>query len=52
MDQLSVRVMSFLRNNWKTLLIAALIIAGMANYEDIKAGFIDGWNMSQQPAKS
>ncbi len=52
MDQLSVRVISFLRNNWKTLLISALIIAGMANYEDIKAGFIEGWNMSQHPTKS
>lgn len=40
-------MIKFIKKNWKTVVIAAIVIIGIANYKDIKSGFIDGWNSTR-----
>ncbi len=43
MNQLLSDIKSLVRNNWKLLLLIALLITFLTNYTDIKAGISDGW---------
>lgn len=41
MNQFITDLKTLVKNNWKLILWVILIIS---NYDQIKAGFIDGWN--------
>ena len=44
MNQLINDLKTPVRNNWKILLLIVLVTLFISNYEDIKAGIVDGWN--------
>jgi transcriptional regulator with XRE-family HTH domain len=44
MNQLINDLKTLVKNNWKIILWVILITFLISNYEQIKAGFIDGWN--------
>ncbi len=44
MNQLINDLKTLVKNNWKIILWVILITFLISNYEEIKAGFIDGWN--------
>ncbi len=44
MKQLSSDMKTLLKNNWKPILIIAIVTYFVANYTEIKSGFYDGWN--------
>ena len=44
MNQLINDLKTLIKNNWKILLIIILVISLLSNYDQIKSGFVDGWN--------
>ena len=44
MNQFITDLKTLVKNNWKLILLVILIISFISNYDQIKAGFIDGWN--------
>ena len=44
MKQLIIDIKTLLRNNWKIILLFAIVIYIVSNYTDIKSGLLDGWN--------
>jgi transcriptional regulator with XRE-family HTH domain len=44
MTQLIKDLETLLKNNWKIILIIAVLILFSKNYTEIKSGFMDGWN--------
>jgi transcriptional regulator with XRE-family HTH domain len=44
MKQLMIDIKTLFRNNWKIILLIAIVIYFMSNYSEIKSGLIDGWN--------
>lgn len=44
MNQLINDLKTLVKNNWKILLLILLIIFLLSNYDEIKSGFVDGWN--------
>lgn len=36
---------TLVRNNWKIILWIVLVIFFISNYEEIKSGIVDGWNV-------
>ena len=43
MNQFLNDLKALVRNNWKIILLIVLVIFFISNYDDIKAGIIDGW---------
>ncbi len=43
MNQFLIDLKTLVKNNWKIILIIVLVIFFISNYDDIKAGIIDGW---------
>ena len=43
MNQFLNDLKALVKNNWKIILLIVLVIFFISNYEDIKAGIIDGW---------
>ena len=44
MNQFITDLKTLVKNNWKVILWVILIASFISNYDQIKAGFIDGWN--------
>lgn len=44
MNQFITDLKTLVKNNWKLILWVILIVSFISNYDQIKAGFIDGWN--------
>ena len=44
MNQFITDLKKLVKNNWKVILWGILIASFISNYDQIKAGFIDGWN--------
>ena len=44
MNQFMNDLKTLVKNNWKVILWVILIVSFISNYDQIKAGFIDGWN--------
>ena len=44
MNQLINDLKTLVKNNWKILLLILLIIFLLSNSDEIKSGFVDGWN--------
>ena len=44
MNQFITDLKTLVKNNWKVILWVILIVSFISNYDQIKAGFIDGWN--------
>lgn len=44
MNQLINDLKTLIKNNWKILLLILLVIFLLSNYDEIKSGFVDGWN--------
>ena len=44
MNQFINDLKALVKNNWKVILWVILVIFLISNYDQIKAGFIDGWN--------
>ena len=44
MNQLINDLKTLIKNNWKIILLILLVVSFLLNYEDIKSGFVDGWN--------
>ena len=44
MNQLINDLKTLIKNNWKILLVILLVIFLLSNYDEIKSGFVDGWN--------
>lgn len=44
MNQFISDLKTLFKNNWKLLILFALIIFLLGNYTDIKSGILDGWN--------
>ena len=44
MNQFITDLKTLVKNNWKVILWVILIASFITNYDQIKAGFIDGWN--------
>jgi transcriptional regulator with XRE-family HTH domain len=44
MNQLINDLKTLIKNNWKILLLILLVIFLLSNYNEIKSGFVDGWN--------
>lgn len=44
MNQFINDLKTLVKNNWKIILLIILIVSLISNYEEIKSGFIDGWN--------
>lgn len=44
MNQLINDLKTLVKNNWKILLLILLVIFLLSNYDEIKSGFVDGWN--------
>jgi transcriptional regulator with XRE-family HTH domain len=44
MKQLITDLKTLLRNNWKIILLVAVVIYFVTNYTEIKSGLLDGWN--------
>jgi hypothetical protein len=44
MNQFLNDVKTLVRNNWKVVLCIALVVFFISNYNEIKSGFVDGWN--------
>lgn len=44
MNQLIADLKTLIKNNWKILLLIILVIFFLSNYNEIKSGFVDGWN--------
>ncbi len=44
MNQFMNDLKTLVKNNWKVILWVILVTFLISNYEQIKAGFIDGWN--------
>ncbi len=44
MNQLVSDLKTLVKNNWKILLFIVLVIFLLSNYNEIKSGFVDGWN--------
>jgi transcriptional regulator with XRE-family HTH domain len=44
MNQLISDLKTLIKNNWKILLVILLVIFLLSNYDEIKTGFVDGWN--------
>ena len=44
MNQFITDLKKLVKNNWKVILWVILITSFISNYDQIKAGFIDGWN--------
>lgn len=44
MNQFISDLKTLIKNNWKLLILLALIIFLLGNYTDIKSGILDGWN--------
>ncbi len=44
MNQFITDLKTLVKNNWKLILWVILVTFLISNYEQIKAGFIDGWN--------
>ncbi len=44
MNQFITDLKTLVKNNWKLILLVILIFSFISNYDQIKAGFIDGWN--------
>ena len=44
MNQFITDLITLVKNNWKVILWVILVTFLISNYEQIKAGFIDGWN--------
>ena len=44
MNQFMNDLKTLVKNNWKVILWGILIASFISNYDQIKAGFIDGWN--------
>lgn len=43
MNQFLNDLKALVKNNWKIILLIVLVIFFISNYDDIKAGIIDGW---------
>lgn len=43
MNQFLNDLKALVKNNWKIILLIVLVIFFISNYEEIKAGIIDGW---------
>jgi transcriptional regulator with XRE-family HTH domain len=43
MNQFLNDLKALVKNNWKIILIIVLVTFFISNYDDIKAGIIDGW---------
>ena len=44
MNQFITDLKTLVKNNWKLILWVILIASFISNYDQIKAGFVDGWN--------
>lgn len=44
MNQLVADLKTLVKNNWKILLFIVLVVFLLSNYNEIKSGFVDGWN--------
>ncbi|GGE22814.1 hypothetical protein GCM10010831_24650 [Psychroflexus salis] len=44
MKQLIIDLKALLKNNWKIILLIAVVIYFVSNYTEIKSGLFDGWN--------
>lgn len=44
MNQFLNGLKTLVRNNWKVVLCIALVVFFISNYNEIKSGFVDGWN--------
>lgn len=44
MNQLMADLKTLVKNNWKILLFIVLVVFLLSNYNEIKSGFVDGWN--------
>lgn len=44
MNQLIADLKTLVKNNWKILLFIVLVVFLLSNYNEIKSGFVDGWN--------
>ena len=44
MNQFIADLKTLVKNNWKILLLIGFVILFLTNYQEIKAGLIDGWN--------
>jgi transcriptional regulator with XRE-family HTH domain len=44
MNQLITDLKILIKNNWKIILWILLVIFFISNYNEIKTGFIEGWN--------
>lgn len=44
MNQFITDLKTLVKNNWKVILWVILVTFLISNYDQIKAGFIDGWN--------
>ena len=43
MNQFLNDLKALVKNNWKIILLIVLVIFFISNYEEIKAGIVDGW---------
>jgi hypothetical protein len=43
MQQLITDLKTLIKNNWKSILMIALVLYLLNSYQDIKQGIIDGW---------
>ncbi|MEY3631641.1 MAG: Helix-turn-helix domain [Bacteroidota bacterium] len=44
MNQFITDLKTLVKNNWRVILWVILIVSFISNYDQIKAGIIDGWN--------
>ena len=44
MNQFTNDLKTLIKNNWKIILLIVLVIFLFSNYNEIKSGFIEGWN--------
>ena len=44
MNQFIADLKTLVKNNWKILLLIGFVILFLTNYQEIKAGLVDGWN--------
>jgi transcriptional regulator with XRE-family HTH domain len=44
MNQFITDLKTLVKNNWKVIIWVILIVSFISNYDQIKAGIIDGWN--------
>jgi transcriptional regulator with XRE-family HTH domain len=45
MNQFINDLKTLVKNNWKIILWIVLVIFFISNYEEIKSGIVDGWNV-------